>query len=193
MLLRSCSLPQGAAMKDKPKPLGKPKAAPPAKAAKGGAGDAKAAVGDIFAALGTAPKAAKPAVTNSAGAAAVVAGKAHAKGEVGPPSRVVAASSAAAGGEGRRDERAPQPGLYVAPDAVETAMAMDDDSFFNRPVGGGVGGAGGGGGSKRSAEKEGVNRIVSEEEFNKMLRGNRKKGVKPGYSPLCPFDCDCCF
>ena len=154
---------------------------------KAGAGAAKADVGSIFAQLkkDSADTAAAPGRVrrDTAVAATAAAGKARkTAGAPAPPSATATAKE-----EGR----------YVAPDPIKTAMAMDDDAFF-RGSGGGSGSGGAKSGKKHHIGAEEVDRVVTEDELQRMLHGDagKKKGSaqqRPGYSELCPFDCDCCF
>jgi membrane protein involved in colicin uptake len=42
---------------------------------------------------------------------------------------------------------------------------------------------------KRSLEKEGVDRVITEDELMKLTSAKDEAGTTPN----CPFDCDCCF
>lgn len=45
------------------------------------------------------------------------------------------------------------------------------------------------GAPKRSLEKEGVDRVITEDELRKLTSVKEEAGTTPN----CPFDCDCCF
>lgn len=80
-------------------------------------------------------------------------------------------------------------GLFVAPDEREEAMEMPDDAFFNLRSSGEVKGSGG----KKQRGADDVDRMITEDQLLRMVRKQNKSGNKPGTTPLCPFDCDCCY
>ncbi|CCW69438.1 unnamed protein product [Phytomonas sp. Hart1] len=81
-------------------------------------------------------------------------------------------------------------GIYRAP---EKTLKMSDDKFFEsslsssnkKPSKNNARNLG----SDNLSRTEGVDRIVSEGELQKMLSNNPRAGTTPN----CPFDCDCCF
>ncbi|ORC92240.1 uncharacterized protein TM35_000044540 [Trypanosoma theileri] len=81
-------------------------------------------------------------------------------------------------------------GLYRAP---EKTLELSDAAFFDVPS---QRRRGRGGKSSATAEisgdvlqREGVHRIITMEELQKITSSNPKAGTTPN----CPFDCDCCF
>jgi hypothetical protein len=88
-------------------------------------------------------------------------------------------------------------GLYRPPAA---SVEMGDDDFFGEAAETSSklskkqkarlsAASAGAGVSKRSNEKEGVDRIITEDELRTLTSGKPEAGTTPN----CPFECDCCF
>lgn len=84
-------------------------------------------------------------------------------------------------------------GLYRA---TATSVEMGDDDFFGESVASasasrktGKKKTSASAKPQRSLEKEGVDRVITEDELLKLTSGKEEAGTTPN----CPFDCDCCY
>lgn len=76
--------------------------------------------------------------------------------------------------------------MYRVP---EKSMGMSDEAFFGKSDASSVTPSTAAVAGEQAFLKEGVHRIVSMSELQKMLSTNPDAGSTPN----CPFDCNCCF
>nr|CCC93163.1 conserved hypothetical protein [Trypanosoma congolense IL3000] len=92
-----------------------------------------------------------------------------------------------AAGKGSGQRPTVSDGLYREP---KKALELSDADFFNMTPRKRQKGAGLSDENQDSlVRREGVDRIISFEELQKLTSSNPKAGTTPN----CPFDCDCCF